>query len=106
MTDNVKKILIVGASAKEYALVKKIKNYGCEIFVAPGNSVIGEIAQCIDIREDNVDELLAFAVQNSVDLTVVSSEIAIKNNIAELFQANEQLIFAPSAKSAEFALSR
>ena len=39
MTDNVKKILIVGASAKEYALVKKIKNYGCEIFVAPGNSV-------------------------------------------------------------------
>ena len=106
MTDGIKKVLIVGASAKEYALAKKIKSYGCELFVAPGNSVIAEIADCVDIREDNVDELLTFAVQNSIDLTIVPSEIAIKNNIAELFQAHEQLIFAPSAKSAEFALSR
>ena len=106
MKVSVQKVLIVGASAKEYALVKKIKNYGCEIFVAPGNSVISEIANCIDIREDCVDDLLTFAVKNSIDLTIVSSESAIKNNIAELFQANEQLIFAPSAKSADFALSR
>ncbi len=106
MSDSGKKILIVGASAKEYALVKKFKSYGCEIFVAPGNSVIAEIAECVDIREENIDELLAFAVQNSINLTVVSSEIAIKNNIAELFQANEQLIFAPGAKSAEFTFSR
>ena len=47
-----------------------------------------------------------FAVKNSIDLTIVPSESAIKNNITELFQANDQLIFAPSAKSAEFALSR
>ncbi len=106
MADNVKKVLIVGASAKEYALVKKFKNYGCEIFVAPGNSAIAEIADCVDIREENVDDLLAFAVKNSINLTIVSSETAIKKNIGELFQANEQLIFAPSAKSAEFALSR
>ena len=106
MADNVKKVLIVGASAKEYALVKKFKIYGCDIFVTPGNSVIGEIAKCVDIREDNVEELLAFAVNNSINLTVASSEVAIKNNIGELFQANEQLIFAPFAKSAEFALSR
>ena len=49
-----KKVLIVGNSAKEYALIKKFKNYDCEIFVAPGNSAIAEIAQCVDIREENV----------------------------------------------------
>ena len=38
-----KKILIVGNSAKEFALVKKFKNYTCDIFVAPGNSAIKEI---------------------------------------------------------------
>ena len=106
MKNGIKKVLVVGASAKEYALAKKIISYGCEVFVAPGNSIIAEIAKCADIREDNVEELLAFAVKNSIDLTVVSSEIAIKNNISELFQANEQLIFAPTAKSSEFALSR
>ena len=106
MVESRKKILIVGASAKEYALAKKFNSYDCDVFVAPGNSVIAEIAKCVDIREDNTEELLAFVVKNSFDLTIASSEIAIKNNIAELFQANEQLIFAPTAKSADFALSR
>ena len=106
MFESRKKILIVGASAKEYALAKKFNSYDCDVFVAPGNSVIAEIAKCVDIREDNTEELLAFVVKNSFDLTIASSEIAIKNNIAELFQANEQLIFAPTAKSADFALSR
>ena len=38
--DKKKKVLIVGNSAKEYALVKKFKNYDCDIFVLSGNSVI------------------------------------------------------------------
>ncbi len=101
-----KKVLIVGNSAKEYALIKKFKNYDCEIFAAPGNSSIAEIAQCVDIREENVQELLEFVLENGIDLTVASSEIAVKNDIAGLFQANEQLIFAPSQAASVFAVSR
>ena len=40
-----KKILIVGNSAKEFALVKKFNSYDCDVFVAPGNSAIKEIAE-------------------------------------------------------------
>ena len=101
-----KKVLIVGASAKEYALVQKFKNYDCEIFVAPGNSAIKDIAQCVDIREDKPQEILEYVLENAIDLTIASSEIAIKNDISGLFQANGQMIFAPTAKSANFALSR
>lgn len=101
-----KKVLIVGNSAKEYALIKKFKIYDCEIFAAPGNSSIAEIAQCVDIREENVQELLEFVLENGIDLTVASSEIAVKNDIAGLFQANEQLIFAPSQAASVFAVSR
>lgn len=106
MTDKKKKVLIVGASAKEYALVQKFKNYECDIVVAPGNSAIKEIAECVDIREHNVQELMEYVLENAVDLTIASSEIAIKNNISGLFQANGLLIFAPTAQSAEIALSR
>lgn len=106
MANEKKKVLIVGSSAKEYALVQKFKEYDCEIVVAPGNRRIKEIAECVDIREQNVQELLEYVLENAVDLTIASSEIAIKNDIAGLFQANAQLIFAPSAKSAETALSR
>lgn len=101
-----KKILIVGNSAKEFALVKKFKNYDCDVFVAPGNSMIQEIAECIDIREDKVQELLEFVLENAIDLTIATSEIAVKNDISGLFQANSQLIFAPTAQSSTFAISR
>lgn len=101
-----KKVLIVGASAKEYALAEKFIENGCEVFVAPGNCRIKDIAQCVDIREENVQELLEYVLENAIDLTIVSSGTAIKNDIAELFQNNSQAIFAPSAKSAEMSLSR
>ena len=106
MEEKKKKVLIVGASAKEFALASKFKNYNCEIFVAPGNCAIQEIAQCVDIREENVTELMEFVLENAIDLTIVSSDLAIKKDIAELFQANGLLIFAPSAKSANIAFSR
>lgn len=104
--DKKKKVLIVGNSAKEYALVKKFKNYDCDIFVLSGNSAISELAECVDIREENVQEILEYVLENAIDLTIVTSEVAIKNNIAELFQNNNQLIFCPTAQSAQFTLSR
>lgn len=104
--DKKKKVLIVGNSAKEYALVKKFKNYDCDIFVLSGNSAISELAECVDIREENVQEILEYVLENAIDLTIITSEVAIKNNIAELFQTNNQLIFCPTAQSAQFTLSR
>lgn len=106
MQSGKKKVLIVGASAKEYALVQKFKNYDCDIVVAPGNDAIKEIAKCVDIREHNVQELLEYVLENAIDLTIASSELSIRNNISGLFQANNLLIFAPTADSAEAALSR
>lgn len=104
--DKKKKVLIVGNSAKEYALVKKFKNYDCDIFVLSGNSAISELAECVDIREENAQEILEYVLENAIDLTIVTSEVAIKNNVAELFQTNNQLIFCPTAQSAQFTLSR
>lgn len=104
--DKNKKVLIVGNSAKDYALVKKFKNYDCEVVVLPGNTAISELVECVDVREENTQEILEYVLENAIDLTIVTSEKAIKSNIAELFQANSQLIFCPTAQSAQFALSR
>lgn len=103
-----KKVLIVGNSAKEHALCLKFKqcpNIG-EIYVTPANDAIKEIVNTADIREDNIEELLKFAIDNEIDLTVASSEIAVKNDIAGIFQANGKLIFAPQAVSAKFATNK
>ena len=103
-----KNVLIIGSSAKEYALASKFSSYDMvgEVFVAPGNSRIAEVAKCVDIREDCPQQLLEFALKNDVYLTIASSDKSIKADTAGFFQANDQLIFAPAAAGAQFALSR
>ena len=103
-----KNILLVGSSAAEYALAAKFSSYDMvdKVFAAPGNKMIAEYAECVDIREDSPQELLEFALKNDIYLTVASSVKAIKADIGGFFQANGQLIFAPSASGAQFATGR
>ena len=98
-----KKILIVG---NLYPLISRITRDVEEVFVAPGDEIISKIATCVDIREDNPNELLKFALDNNIDLTIVASEKAIESDIASVFQANEMPIFGPTAQSAECVLKK
>ena len=102
METNKKKILIVGSSACAYTLAKKLLEQGNieEIFVAAGSDAMKEFATVVDIREYNVKELLDFAMENAIDLTIVTSEIAITNDIATIFTNNNMKIFAPTKNSA------
>lgn len=98
-----KKILIIGNSAKEYSLAKKMSET-CEVFVAPGSDTIKEFATCVDLRENS--ELLDFAMENGIDMTIVCSEAAIKSNITDLFTNNHQTIFAPTAAAAKLVFDK
>lgn len=100
-----KKILIIGNSAKESYLAK-IFSEEFEVFVAPGNAGMKEFANIVDIRENNVIELLNFALENDIFFTIASSEIAIQSDISNLFFDNGLLIFAPTSDSAEFTINR
>ncbi len=102
------RILITGSGAKEYTLAKMMKN--CEnidlVFVAPGNDAISEIANCVDIKADNVDELLEFAKANEIDMTVACSEKSVINGIADKFNDAGLMIFAPSIEAARICTSK
>ena len=99
------KILIIGSGAKEYTLAKLISYYENTslVFVAPGNDAIGEFANCIDIKADDVDTLMEFAKANEIDLTIACSENAIHSGIAEKFNEEGLMIFAPTQEAAKIA---
>lgn len=101
-----KKVFIIGSSAAEYTLAKKLSKSAeiAEIFVAPGSDAMKDFCTVVDIREQNVQELLEFVLENGIDLTIAASEEAIKNDIATLFQQNHQMIFAPTKDSANICL--
>ena len=79
-----KKVLIIGNSAKEYALAKKISGLH-DVYVAPGSDTIKEFATVLDIREDAVAELLEFAMENGIDITIPTSKKTLNTNIVEVF---------------------
>ncbi len=101
-----KKVLIIGSSASEYTFARKLSQQQevSEVFVAPGNDAMKESCTVIDIRENNVKELLEFVLENAIDITIASSEQAIKKDIAAIFQHNNQMIFAPVKESADMCL--
>lgn len=100
-----KKILIVGNSAKEYALARKLSEKN-EVYVAPGSDTINEFATSLDIRENSVTELLEFVMENDIDITIPISKKALSTNIVEIFNKNNQQIFAPTSSTANIALDK
>lgn len=96
------KILVVGSGGREHALVWKLaqgKNVG-KIFCAPGNAGISSQAECVDISASDIDGLLAFALQEKIDLTVVGPEVSLTLGIVDRFEEKGLRVFGPDSKAA------
>jgi len=102
------KVLVVGSGGREHVLVWKIKQNPNvkEIFCAPGNGGISQIAQCVDINADDVPALCDFALKNKIDLTVVGPEAPLVKGIVDVFQKHGLKIFGPTQKAAQLEGSK
>ena len=90
-----KRVLVVGGGGREYAIVDALhrsEQVG-QIYCAPGNAGIGEMAELVPVKDTDVDGLLAFAKENAVDLTVVGPEAALAAGIVDKFRAAGLKIF-------------
>ena len=102
------KVLVVGSGGREHALVWKISQSPMvdKIYCAPGNAGIGEMAECVAIKAEDLDGLLDFAVQNEIGLTVVGPEVPLTMGIVDKFQEKGLKIFGPSGRAAEIEGSK
>lgn len=102
------KVLVIGSGGREHALVWKIGQSPKvdKIYCAPGNAGIAQQAECVAIKADDLDGLLAFAQQNQIDLTVVGPEVPLTMGIVDKFQEQGLKIFGPSGKAAEIEGSK
>jgi phosphoribosylamine--glycine ligase len=102
------KILVVGSGAREHTLVWKLAQSPKvkEMYAAPGNAGMAKAAQIVDIKAEDVEELMKFARDNHIDLTVVGPEQPLANGIVDLFLKNGLAIFGPSQKAAEIESSK
>lgn len=96
------KVLVVGGGGREHALVWKIAQSPLVtgIFCAPGNPGTAELAQNLDIKVDELDKLLAFAIREEIGLTVVGPEQPLSLGIVDLFQKHGLKVFGPTQNAA------
>ena len=94
------KILVVGSGGREHAICysllkgKKVN----DIYCAPGNAGISEIAQCLSIKDNDIDNLYKFAKENKIDLTIVGQEVPLVDGIVDKFEKENLRIFGPNKK--------
>lgn len=102
------KILVIGSGGREHTLVwkiaqsKKVK----EIFAAPGNAGIGQLAKCVDINISDINRLIDFAKDRKIDLTVVGPEAPLAKGIVDEFEKENLRIFGPQALVARLEASK
>ena len=86
------KVLVIGSGGREHALAWALKNSPTveELYCAPGNAGIAEVAKCVPIEVDELDKLADFAQENKIDLTVVGPEAPLCAGVVDVFRARKR----------------
>ena len=102
------RVLVIGSGGREHALCWKIAQSGkvSRLYCAPGNAGISGHAECVDIKSDDINALLQFALKNAIDITVVGPEAPLVAGIVDIFKGNGLKIFGPDKISAQLEASK
>ena len=102
------RVLVIGSGGREHALVWKIAQSKLvdKVFCAPGNAGIAQIAECVDIKAQDIPGFLDFARREKIDLTVVGPESALSEGIADEFANYKLKVFGPNKKAAQMESSK
>jgi phosphoribosylamine--glycine ligase len=96
------RVLVVGGGGREHGLVWKVTQspHVTQVFAAPGNAGIAELAECVDLSASEVRLLAEFAVKKAIDLTVVGPELPLTLGIVDEFEARGLRIFGATRQAA------
>ena len=102
------KVLVVGGGGREHALCWKIAQSPKvqELYCAPGNGGIGQVAELVEIAPTDIEGLVRFARDRGIDLTVVGPEAPLVAGIVDAFEAEGLEIFGPRRAAAEIEGSK
>jgi phosphoribosylamine--glycine ligase len=102
------RILVIGSGGREHALVWKISQSPrvSKIYCAPGSAGIGELAELVAIKPEQIEQLADFATTEEIDLTVVGPELPLTLGITDLFESRSLRIFGPNKAAAQLEGSK
>lgn len=96
------KVLVVGSGGREHAICWKLSQSKkvTQLYCAPGNGGIADIATCVDIKASDVDKLTEYAIDEKFDLVFVAPEDPLALGLVDKLEASGVRAFGPSAAAA------
>ncbi|MEL6584969.1 MAG: phosphoribosylamine--glycine ligase [Pseudomonadota bacterium] len=101
-------ILILGGGGREHALAWAISQHpACdELFCAPGNAGIADVARCVALDPCNGPHVATFCSAESIDLVVIGPEAPLAAGVADDLRNAGVLTFGPSQAAAQLEASK
>jgi phosphoribosylamine--glycine ligase len=102
------KVLVVGGGGREHALCWKLRQSPLltELYCAPGNPGIAQVADLVPIAAEEVQRLADFATEMKIDLTVVGPELPLTLGLVDELTARGLKAFGPTMRAAELEGSK
>ncbi len=102
------KILVIGSGGREHAIAWRLaQSPKCtQVIIAPGNAGTGLEDKIINVNITKVDELVAYAISNNIDFTIVGPELPLALGIVDEFRAHNLKIWGPDKFCAQLETSK
>ena len=102
------KILLLGSGGREHALAWRLRQDDpkLELYTAPGNAGTGQLGTNLPIGATDLDGLLAWALKERPDFTVVGPEAPLCAGVVDRFEEAGLPIFGPNAAAARLEGSK
>ena len=96
------KILVVGGGGREHAIIKKLKENKeiDKIYALPGNGGIAADAECVSIGATDIEGIVRFAVENSIDYAVVAPDDPLVLGCVDALEEKGIPCFGPRSEAA------
>ena len=102
------KILVIGNGGREHALAWKLARSArvSRVYVAPGNAGTALDEGCVNVDISAIPDLIEFAKNESIALTVVGPEAPLAAGVVNEFRAEGLKIFGPTKAAAQLESSK
>lgn len=102
------KILVVGGGGREHTILWKLAQSPKkpELYCAPGNGGISQIATCVDIAATDIENMVAFAKREKMDLVVVAPDDPLAMGMVDALESEGIRAFGPRQNAAIIEASK
>lgn len=102
------KVLVIGKGGREHAIVDKVSQSQLvdKIYALPGNALMKDLAELVDIDVYDNIAVTNFAKENGVELVIIGPEISLKSGLADELLAAGMKVLGANQKASQIEASK